>query len=202
MSEQPSFKRLIDIGIALSAEKDSNRLMETILLEAKDIGRADGGTLYIRNREDKLEFTIVRTDSLGIAQGGTTGNEISLPAVAMFSEDGQANLKNLVSYAANTGETINLEDAYATTEFDLTGTKKFDEATGYRSTSFLTVPLKNNTGRVIGVLQLLNSMDEQGEVCPFSVETQPLIEALASQAAVSLENQPSTATRLAPLSSR
>lgn len=188
-SEQPSFKRLIDIGIALSAEKDSNRLMEIILLEAKEIGRADGGTLYIRNRDDQLDFTIVRTDSLGIAQGGTTGEEISLPAVNMFSEDGEENLQNLVSYVANTGETINLENAYETDKFDLTGTKKFDAATGYKSISFLTVPLKNNTGRVIGVLQLLNSIGPDGEVCPFSAETQPLIEALASQAAVSLENQ-------------
>lgn len=188
-SEQPSFKRLIDIGIALSAEKDSNRLMETILLEAKDIGRADGGTLYIRNREDKLDFTIMRTDSLGIASGGTTGNDINLPAVSMLGPDGQPNLKNLASFVANTGETVNLEDAYATTDFDLTGTKKFDESTGYKSISFLTVPLKNNTGRVIGVLQLLNSLNDDGDVCPFSTETQPLIEALASQAAVSLENQ-------------
>jgi HD-GYP domain-containing protein (c-di-GMP phosphodiesterase class II) len=188
-SEQPSFKRLIDIGIALSSEKDSNRLMETILLEAKGIGQADGGTLYIRNREDKLDFTIMRTDSLGIASGETTGNEINLPAVAMYLDDGEPNLKNLASFVANTGETVNLEDAYATTEFDLSGTKKFDESTGYKSISFLTVPLKNNTGRVIGVLQLLNSLDQEGNVRPFSTEIQPLIEALASQAAVSLENQ-------------
>lgn len=188
-SEQLSFKRLIDIGIALSAEKNSNRLMEIILLEAKDIGGADGGTLYIRNREDQLEFTIVRTDSLSIAQGGTTGVDISLPAVGIFLPDGEPNLQNLVSYVANTGETLNLEDAYATTDFDLTGTKKFDEATGYKSRSFLTVPLKNNSDRVIGVLQLLNSIDADGNVCAFSPDTQPLIEALASQAAISLENQ-------------
>ena len=187
--EQLSFKRLIDIGIALSAEKDIDRLMEIILLEAKDIGGADGGTIYIRNREDLLEFAIVRTDSLGLAEGGTTGVEISLPAVNMYLEDGEPNLKNLVSYVANTGEPLNLKDAYATKEFDLTGTKKFDEVTGYKSCSFLTVPLKNNTGRIIGVLQLLNSMDANNNICPFSSETQPLIEALASQAAVSLENQ-------------
>ncbi len=188
-SDQVSFKRLIDIGIALSSEKDSDRLMETILLEAKDISHADGGTLYIRSRDDQLTFTIVRTDSLGIAQGGTTGVEISLPPVAMFGEDGQPNLKNIVSYAANTGETISISDAYSTDQFDFTGTKKFDQGTGYHSQSFLTVPLKNNTGRVIGVLQLLNSLDEEGKVQAFPEETQPLIEALASQAAVSLENQ-------------
>ncbi|MFT5013975.1 MAG: HD-GYP domain-containing protein (c-di-GMP phosphodiesterase class II) [Planctomycetaceae bacterium] len=188
-SEQPSFKRLIDIGIALSAEKDIDRLMEIILLEAKDIGVADGGTLYIRNPEDLLEFAIVRTDSLGIAQGGTTGVAITMPSVSMFLPDGEPNLQNLVSYVANTGETLNLKDAYAAKEFDLTGTRKFDELMGYKSGSFLTVPLKNHTGRVIGVLQLLNSIDAHKNVCPFSSETQPLIEALASQAAVSLENQ-------------
>ena len=69
-SNQASFERLIAIGLALSAEKDTNRLMERILLEAKDMGNADGGTLYIRTKDDVLLFEIVRTDSLGIAQGG------------------------------------------------------------------------------------------------------------------------------------
>lgn len=189
-TEQASFKRLIDIGIALSAEKDPDRLMENILLEAKELSNADGGTLYIRNKDDELEFKIVRTDSLGIAQGGTTGVEISLPPVEMFGVDSKPNYNTIVSYSANTGETLTIDDAYETTEFDLSGTKKFDKGTGYRSKSFLAVPLKNHSGTVIGVLQLLNSMDpDSGEVTTFSSEITPLIEALASQAAVALENQ-------------
>ncbi|MEM7365667.1 MAG: HD domain-containing phosphohydrolase [Pseudomonadota bacterium] len=186
-TDQASFRRLIDIGIALSAERDSDRLMERILLEAKDMGQADGGTLYIRNRDDQLEFKIVRTDSLGFAQGGTTGNEISLPPVNMYSDDGSPNNQNIVTYAANTGETINIADAYDSDQFDFSGTKRFDESTGYKSRSFLTVPLKNNQGEVIGVLQLLNSQDGDN-VVPFTEEVTPLIEALASQAAVALEN--------------
>ena len=188
-SEQASFKRLIDIGIALSAEKDTNRLMERILLEAKDMGNADGGTLYIRTKNDELKFEIVRTDSLGIAQGGTTGIEVTLPPVAMYDENNQPNNQNNVTYSALTGKTINIADAYDSDEFDFSGTKKFDEGTGYRSKSLLSVPLKNNVNDVIGVLQLLNSQDpETGEVVPFSAEIQPLIEALASQAAVALDN--------------
>ncbi|MEJ6517142.1 MAG: GAF domain-containing protein, partial [Pseudomonadales bacterium] len=188
-SDPLSFKRLIDIGIALSSEKDSDRLMERILLEAKAMGNADGGTLYIRTKDDQLQFTILRTDSLQYAQGGTSGQAISLPPVEMFI-DGKPNLRTNVSFVANTGETINIGDAYVADKFDFTGTKKFDAATGYLSKSFLTVPLKNNAGRVIGVLQLLNSLDpETGEVVAFPEETQPLIEALASQAAVSLENR-------------
>ena len=188
-SERVTFERLIEIGIALSAEKNSDRLMERILLEAKDICNADGGTLYIRSRQDELKFTIVRTDSLGIAQGGTTNEAIEFKPVVMFDDKEKPNLKNIVSYAANTGETINIADAYDDEEFDFSGTRKFDQGSGYRSKSLLTVPLKNHTGRVIGVLQLLNSVDpETGNVRPFPNELQPLIEALASQAAVCLEN--------------
>ena len=65
---QARFERLIEIGIALSAEKDTNKLMERILLEAKDLGNADGGSLYIRTAEDTLEFAIIRNDSLELAQ--------------------------------------------------------------------------------------------------------------------------------------
>jgi len=193
-TDQASFKRLIDIGIALSAEKNPDRLMETILLEAKSIGNADAGTLYIRTKEDLLMFAIVRTDSLGIAQGGTTGVEITLPKVQMYGLDEagerQPNFKNIVSHVALTGQTINIHDAYDSEAFDFSGTKKFDEGTGYRSKSLLTIPLKNRQQHVIGVLQLLNSLDPaNGKVVPFSGELEPLMEALASQAAVALENQ-------------
>ena len=93
--EQASFRRLIDIGIALSAERDTARLLERILLEAKDMVNADGGTLYIRTKEDTLQFAIMRTDSLGMAGGGTTGEAINLPEVAMYGADGIPNEKKL-----------------------------------------------------------------------------------------------------------
>ena len=188
-SEQASFKRLIDIGIALSAEKDTDKLMETILLEAKDIANADGGTLYRRTRDNMLTFEILRTDSLGIAQGGTTGQEINIPPQRMYTEDGSPNHQQIVSHVALTGETLNIKDAYDSTDFDFSGTKRFDQGTGYRSKSMLTIPLKNNQNDVIGVLQLLNAQDpDTGEVVEFDEQTQPLIEALSSQAAVALDN--------------
>ncbi|MEK9672388.1 MAG: HD domain-containing phosphohydrolase [Rhodospirillaceae bacterium] len=186
-----NFQRLIDIGIALSAERDINRLMERILLEAKDLTNADGGTLYIKTDDDGLKFEIMRTDSLKIALGGTTGKDITFPPIRMFDpETGQPNQKNIASYCALTGESINIKDAYEAETFDFSGTKKFDEGTGYRSKSFLTVPLKNSQDEIIGVIQLLNATDKQsGEVIEFSKEIQPLVKALASQAAVALDNQ-------------
>jgi HD-GYP domain-containing protein (c-di-GMP phosphodiesterase class II) len=190
-SDGNQFQRLIEVGIALSAERDTNRLMERILLEAKDICSADGGTLYLRTEHDTLKFEIMRTDSLDIALGGTTGKDITFPPLRMYDpETGEENRKNVATYAAISGESINIPDAYEADDFDFTGTKKFDEGMGYRSKSFLTVPLKNSQGEIIGVLQLLNAKDsESDEVIAFSTEIQPLIEALASQAAVALDNQ-------------
>lgn len=186
-----SFERLIEIGIALSAERDTNRLMETILLEAKDLCNADGGTLYLRTEDNKLKFEIMRTESLGIAMGGTTGKEITFPPVRLYDpETGQENRTNVASCAALTGKSINIPDAYEAKDFDFSGTRKFDQGTGYRSKSFLTVPMKNSQDEIIGVLQLLNALDRKtGEVIPFGDDIQPLIEALASQAAVALDNK-------------
>ncbi|MFQ5765156.1 MAG: HD domain-containing phosphohydrolase [Rhodospirillales bacterium] len=186
-----SFERLIEIGIALSAERDTDRLMETILLEAKDLSNADGGTLYLRTKDNDLKFEIMRTDSLDIALGGTTGKEITFPPVRLYDPDtGKENQANVASCAALTGESINIPDAYKAKNFDFSGTRKFDEGTGYRSKSFLTVPMKNSQDEVIGVLQLLNALDrETGEVISFGGDIQPLIEALASQAAVALDNK-------------
>src|ERR1041384_4202399 len=66
---------LNQIGIALSQERDIDKLLETILIAAKNLTRADGGTLY-RLVDGKLQFEIVRTDSLSIAMGGTSGNPV------------------------------------------------------------------------------------------------------------------------------
>ncbi|MBM3565412.1 MAG: GAF domain-containing protein [Alphaproteobacteria bacterium] len=184
------YRRLIDIGIALSAERNLNRLMEMILLEAKAIGNADGGTLYIRTDDDKLRFEIMRTDSLNIALGGTTGKPIAFPPLNLFDPStGQPNHRNVASHSALAGTSVNIPDAYEAKDFDFSGTRKFDEGTGYRSKSFLTVPLRNSQNAVIGVLQLLNARDRKtGDVIPFGADVQPVIEALASQAAVALDN--------------
>ena len=185
------YLKLINLGIALSAELDHDRLMEMILVDAKELCNADGGTLYLySDDDDALSFRIVRNDSLNIAMGGTTGVEIPFPPLKLHDpETGEANHHNVATHVALTGQTIAIEDAYASTDFDFSGTRKFDQGTGYRSTSFLTVPLKNHEEEVIGVLQLLNAQDAKGKVVPFGDEIRPLIEALASQAAVSLNNQ-------------
>ena len=180
---------LYKVGVALSAEHNRDRLMEMILLEAKKLCNADGGTLYLRTDEDELRFVIMRTDTLGIALGGTTGKEIELPPIALFHSGGEPNDNNVATCAAHSKRSINIPDAYEAEGFDFSGTKTFDAHNEYRSTSFLAIPLINSEGRVIAVLQLLNATDESGEVMPFREDDQRIVEALASQAAVALDNQ-------------
>ena len=179
---------LYRVGISLSAVQDKDRLVEMILLEAKQLCNADGGTLYLCNDADQLEFEILRNDTLCFAQGGTTGVPITLPPIPIVV-DGVPNERNVATFAAHSGKTVNIADAYHAEGFDFSGTKKFDQRSGYRSQSFLTCPMVNNEGRVIGVLQLINARDEHGTVIAFAPERQRIVEALASQAGIALDNQ-------------
>src|SRR5215470_18816306 len=92
---------LNQIGIALSQERDTNKLLETILVAAKNLTRADGGTLY-RLVDGKLQFEIVRTDSLSIAMGGTTGNAVPFYPIPLHDKDGKPNYTMIAAYAALT----------------------------------------------------------------------------------------------------
>ena len=184
--------QLNDIGASLCGERDINRLLEQILMAAKLITGADGGTLY-RMQEDAntLRVEILRTDSLGIAMGGTSGTAIDFPDILLETATGEANDSLVAAYAAIHKVTVNIRDAYdQDDEFDFSGTRVFDERTGYRSQSFLTVPMRNHEGDVIGVLQLINALDpDSGAVGAFSHADQRLAESLASQAAIALNNR-------------
>jgi len=183
--------RLIEFGIALSAERNHDRLLEMILLGAKELSNADGGTLYLVSEDGgELRFAIMRNDTMRIALGGTTGAPIPFPPVPLREPDGTPSYTSVVATAAITGNTINLADAYNAPGFDFSVARAFDARTGYRSQSFLTVPLKNHEAEVVGVMELINARSpDDGSTIPFPAETVPLVEALASQAAVALDNQ-------------
>ncbi len=181
---------LNEIGASLSNEKNIDKLLEDILLAAKKITNADAGTLYLLDAEKQvLTFEILRNDSLKIQKGGTTGEPITFYPIPLYVNS-EPNLAMVVSYSALRGETINIEDAYLAEGFDFSGTKKFDAKTGYRSRSFLTVPMRNHEQEIIGVLQLINSLDSVSKaVKRFSKDDQQLLESLASQAAIALSNR-------------
>lgn len=183
-----SLDYLNQVGVALSRERDIDSLLQTILTAAKNITSADGGTVY-RLEGDKLEFEILLNDSLKIAMGGVTGEPIPFYPIPLHEADGSPNNGMVAAYAALHDETVNIADAYAADGFDFSGTRAFDGKTGYRSTSFLTIPMKNHEGIIIGVLQLLNATNQHGQVVPFTLEDQRLAESLASQAAIALTNR-------------
>jgi len=189
-------ERLNAIGVALSAEKDNQRLLEMILLGAQQITNADGGTIYIMHEDNKhLKFEIMRNNTLKLASGGTTGQEVPSEfknALPLYhdGDEQRPNLTTVASYAALKKSTVNIADAYTAEDFDFSGTRYFDSKTGYHSQSFLTIPMKNHESDVIGVLQLINAVDiHNGKIIPFSLANQSLVESLASQAAVAMTNQ-------------
>jgi HD-GYP domain-containing protein (c-di-GMP phosphodiesterase class II) len=184
-------EQLNDIGTALSKERDITRLLEYILLAAKGITRADGGTIYSKVvGTNGLRFEILRTDSLNVAMGGSASQPINFPDLPLVNAEGEPNDSLVAAYAAIHAVTVNIEDAYSEPNFDFSGTRKFDQKTGYRSQSFLTVPMCNQDGDVIGVLQLLNARKpDSAEVTTFSKADQRLVESLASQAAIALSNR-------------
>ncbi|NQU67193.1 MAG: GAF domain-containing protein [Candidatus Marinimicrobia bacterium] len=187
------FWRIINIGISLSSERDTSRLMESILIEAQSITNADGGTLYLIHEKDGivlLDYEIVRNSSLKYALGGTSGNDINFPGLPMYDpETNEPNHHSVATHVALTGESVNIEDAYNVENFDFSGAKNFDKRENYHSKSFLTVPLKNHEDDVIGVIQLINAQDKVGQLVPFHKDIEPVIEALSSFAAISLDNQ-------------
>jgi HD-GYP domain-containing protein (c-di-GMP phosphodiesterase class II) len=180
---------LNEIGAALSSERDIDALLERILDAARDLANADGGTLY-RVDGDALVFEVLRNRSLGDRIGGKHGASPSdLPHLPLHLPDGRPNTTMVAALAALNGNTISIEDAYADDAFDFTGTRRFDAQWGYRSRSFLTVPMKDHSGAVVAVLQLINAMDPDGNVRAFSEDDRRLVESLASQAAVALNNR-------------
>ncbi len=184
-------EQLNAIGTALSKERDITRLLENILVAAKTITHADGGTLYRMTPDGQaLRFEILRTDSLHIAMGGSSGNPINFPNLPLHTAQGHPNDSLVAAYAAIHNQTVNIADAYPEPNFDFSGTRQFDERTGYRSQSFLAVPMKDHEGDVIGVLQLINAKHPvSGAVVSFSSADQSLAESLASQAAIAITNR-------------
>ena len=181
---------LAEIGIALSAEENIDKLLEMIVNGARKLTGADAGTLYIVDEErHHLRFEILQNDTLKIRMGGTSGVEITFPPVPLEIL-GKPNHANVSSYVALRGEIVNIADIYQAEGFDFSGSRTYDAATGYHSQSILVIPLKNYQDQIIGVLQLLNAKaPNSGEVISFESELVDLVASLASQAAVVLTNR-------------
>lgn len=187
-SEKKQLRSLLHIAQSLSAQTNTDRLIESILKEAMDFSGADAGTLYTLSEDkQKLQFTVVQNRSLKIKMGGTQ-NPISWEPLPLYHRDGTPNGKMAAVLCALSKDPINIPDAYSDNDFDFSGTRAFDDKTGYRSQSMLVIPLLDRDRRLLGVLQLINKQDKSGQVQPFNQQDQQNSMALASQAAISLNN--------------
>ena len=183
-------EKLNEIGIALSAEKNTPKLLEMILRGAKTILNADGGTLYLATEDKRsLKFEIIMNDSLGIMMGANLGEAIPFDPLPLYDEFGNPNNTMVAAHAAIHKKTINIPDAYIAEGFDFAGTRAFDTKMGYQSQSFLTLPMLNHENELIGVLQLINAKSiVDNQIIEFSKVAQRIGESLASQAAIALTN--------------
>jgi sigma-B regulation protein RsbU (phosphoserine phosphatase) len=182
---------ILPLGVALTEQESLDQLLERILIEAQSFCNADAGTIYLKSDDDHLRFVNMRTDSLGIALGGTTGKEIPYEPLPIIDEEtGEPNERNIATYVAIHGQPANIPDVYDVDDFDFSATKEFDAKSGYRSISAFTTPLKDHLGNVIGVIQLFNAQDvNTGEVVPFNAYQQLLVQSLASQASTALNTR-------------
>ncbi len=173
-------KKILNIGIKLSTEKDREHLLASILENGMDITHCDGSTLYLLE-DGMLRFKIMKTISQNISRGENGEAIDDIPPVPMTQG-------NVCSYAALHREIINIPDVYDSTRFDFSGPKKYDALTGYHTQSLLVIPIENNEDELIGVLQLLNAMDENGNIIPFDKEYEIIIRSLGAQAAIEMTN--------------
>lgn len=180
--------QLIQTGIALSAHENLDLLEQKILESAMKLTGADAGTLYqLNSNNSQLQFKALMNESLGIRMSG--GEAIDWEPLYLYDSKGEMNLSSVAASCALESKVINIEDVYRTEDYNFSGTKKYDVSSGYRSQSMLVAPMLNHEKEVIGVLQLINKKDILGEVIRFDAQDVKIIQSLASQAAVSINNE-------------
>jgi HD-GYP domain-containing protein (c-di-GMP phosphodiesterase class II) len=188
---QSNYQSLVRIGRNLISERNISKLCELILDEAQALTGADGGTLYLVNKQPAtaLQFSIVHNNSLDIRLVSEVGGSV-FPSIPLYEDNGDISQHYVATFTAHAKTLINIDDAYDNTQFDFSGAKEFDKANNYRTQSVLTIPLLNEANQVLGLLQLINAQDpDTGAIIPFSEEIEPLIMSLATFAASAIENR-------------
>ena len=182
--------RLSNIGLALSQERDVDKIFDLIIEEALAYTNADAATIYSVSDDRKhLNFEVMQTKSKNFKAGGSFG-PIQLPPVPLYKEDKTPNLANMASCVFHTKEMLNIDDCYNASSFDFKGTKAWDKANNYRSKSMLAIPLRNYEDDVLGVIQIINALDiDSSQIISFHKESIVMVQSLASQAAITFTNR-------------
>jgi diguanylate cyclase (GGDEF)-like protein len=173
---------LIQIGIALTSERDLAVLLERIVSEARRFTGAEAGTLFLREG-DRLHFAVVQDDA-------SRGKHGELDARRRLTDDPfDVDQPGLVTHVARTGDVANVTDADPIVEGTASRQRRrIGSRAGHRARSMLVVPLRDSMGTVLGVLELVNARDGSGTVVPFARIFEDLVRALASHAAAAIRN--------------
>ena len=182
LEKMATISKLNSIGVSLATQKDVSSILKNILLNIKEFTNADGGTIYIVYG-DKLTFKHILNDTLNIVQDDSD----DINSVWNYLEIKDENSNMVAVKCALTKEIIKIDDVYNDLSFDFSGTKVFDNKTGYQSKSMLVIPMIGDDNTLVGVLQLINKLDVYtNDILPFSIEDENLAHSLASQASVAI----------------
>lgn len=182
------FRELNRIGIALSAEKDIDRLQSFILTTMRQLTHADGASLWLTMEEDGIPKLFLASSQ---------NHSIDKDTYSAFTVP--VDDKTVVGYTVTTGQSQLYDDAYNPPPGKPRGGKSFDAQFGYRTKSMLTVPMRNYNNELVGAVQLINAKrrfetrltleNVDQEVISFQPDDLEMIESIASQAAVAIDNK-------------
>lgn len=172
--------QILRLSTELAGVNDLDVLLERVLTGARGFAHADAGTLYILE-EDRLRFGCTQNDTL---HGRLSpGDKLVYSSLTV-----PLSPTNIAGYTAISGEVLNIADAYSIPESAPYGfDSSYDRLSGYRTSSLLTVPLRTSRGRTVGVLQMINALDEAGKGTRFSAEDEVVISYFGNAAAMALE---------------
>ncbi len=189
LTHQQKLDRLVQLGLEISQIADLDLLLEKVLTEARHLLRADAGSIYVKEN-DRLRFSYSQNDTL--QKRLQPGKKLIYTTFTLPIDN-----FSIAGFVANNGETLNIPDAYKIRDqYPFSFNPKFDQISGYRTHSMLTIPMKNSRGDIIGVLQLINAQDDQGNIIPFPKEDEPIVRHFAIYAANAIERAQMTRTTI------
>ena len=179
-SQEEKLRRIIDLGYEISQIKDIDLLLEKVLREARGFTNCDAGSIYIREG-DQLIFRYAQNETM--QRQLPPGRELPYSTLSVPISN-----TSIAGYVAASGSILNISDVYEVgSYYPFSFNRSYDDLTGYRTCSMLTIPLQNFRGNVIGILQLINAMGSQSNTVPFAHDDEEIILYFANNAANAIE---------------
>ncbi len=174
-----------EIATKLSRETDLQTQLAIVVEGAMDLTHADAGTLYSIYEDQELVFEVVLNRTLEINEKAPN---IDFPSIQIH-KDGVANASMVVVNSVLLEKSILIDDIYHEDSYNFSGTRDFDEKTGYRTHSVLTVPIFDFAKKIIGVIQLINAQNNDGQIREFDDNDKDLVNLFVLQTAFTLSSK-------------